>query len=155
MSIEIERKFLIQNNAWREHVYRSERLCQGYLISDEASSVRARISDDKAHLNIKSGALAVYRREYDYVIPLADAHQILDALCNKPLLEKIRHWVRHGGHVWEIDVFQGDNAGLILAEVELDDVAEAVELPPWIGAEVSHDIRYYNPYLVQCPYKDW
>lgn len=155
MGAEIERKFLIQNNAWREHVYRSKRLCQGYLISDEASSVRVRISDDEAHLNIKSGALAVHRREYEYIIPLADAHEILDSLCAKPLLEKTRHWVRHGDHVWEIDVFHGDNAGLVLAEVELSDVAEPVELPSWIGAEVSHDIRYYNPYLVQCPYKGW
>ncbi len=86
MGIEIERKFLLQNNAWREHVDRSERLCQGYLSSDAASSVRVRISDAEAHLNIKSGALAVYRREYDYVIPLADAYQVLESLCEKPLL---------------------------------------------------------------------
>ena len=155
MATEIERKFLVRNNDWRQYVYHSVLMCQGYLISDESRSVRVRISGDAAHLNIKSGTLGITRSEYEYPIPLADAKEILDTLCRKPLVEKMRHLVRYAGHLWEIDEFAGDNAGLVVAEVELADVGEEFQQPSWLGEDVSHDRRYYNACLVEHPYKDW
>lgn len=155
MAIEIEHKFLVQDDSWRGQVYRSKRLCQGYLISDEVRSVRVRIADNEAHLNIKSGTLGISRSEYDYPIPLQDAQEILQNLCRKPLLEKTRHFVRHGNHIWEIDVFEGDNAGLVLAEVELKQANEPFELPAWVGEDVSHDPRYYSSRLAEHPFKNW
>ena len=155
MATEIERKFLVRDDSWQAHVYRSAHLRQGYLVSDKTRSVRVRITDDTAQLNIKSGTLGISRSEYEYPIPLLDAQDILANLCRKPLLEKTRHWLRHGHHVWEIDVFAGDNAGLVVAEVDLNAPDEPVELPPWVGKEVSDDIRYYNSCLVKHPYKDW
>ena len=155
MAHEIEHKFLVRDDSWRKEVYRSVYMRQGYLVSDEVRSVRIRIADDTAYLNIKSGTLGVSRSEYEYEIPLADAWELLDQLCRKPLLEKTRYCVRYGNHVWEVDVFEGDNAGLVVAEVELDKLGEAFERPPWLGEEVSHDPRYYNSQLAVHPYKDW
>lgn len=155
MATEIEHKFLIRDDRWRRDVYRSQRLRQGYLVSDRVRSVRIRLAGDAAWLNIKSGTLGVCRREYDYAIPAADAQKLLDRLCRQPLLEKTRHWLRYGGHTWEIDVFEGDNTGLVLAEIELTEPSENFARPPWLGEEVSHDPRYYNPSLVEHPYKDW
>jgi adenylate cyclase len=124
-------------------------------VSDECRSVRVRIAGNVAQLNIKSATLGVARSEYEYPIPLEDAKEIMDNLCRKPLLEKTRHLVRYSGHIWEIDEFAGDNAGLVVAEVELTDIDEKFVKPPWLGEEVSHDRRYYNAYLVEHPYKDW
>ena len=155
MGTEIERKFLTVNDSWRTSVYRSESLCQGYLVSDERRSVRVRIAGDTARLNIKSATVGLSRSEYEYPIPVADAREILDQLCSQPLLEKTRHYLRYGAHVWEIDVFEGDNAGLIVAEVELSHPDEKFLKPAWAGEEVSHQRRYYNAYLVKHPYKDW
>jgi adenylate cyclase len=155
MAQEIEHKFLVRDTRWRKDVYRSVPMRQGYLVSDKIRSVRIRIAGDAAHLNIKSGTLGVSRSEFEYAIPLADAQELLDKLCRKPLLEKIRHFLHYGNHIWEIDEFQGDNAGLIVAEVELASLGEAFERPPWLGEEVSHDLRYYNSQLAEHPYKDW
>lgn len=155
MASEIERKFLVRDESWREQVSRSARMRQGYLVTDAIRSVRVRIADDKAHLNIKSATLGVSRSEYEYPIPLEDAEEMLDTLCGKLVLEKTRHFVHHGDHVWEIDVFEGDNAGLVMAEVELKDPQEAFARLPWLGDEVSHDKRYYNAYLISHPYKSW
>lgn len=155
MAIEIEHKFLVRDDSWREQVYHSKHLRQGYLVSDEVRSVRVRIADNEAHLNIKSGTLGISRSEYDYPIPLEDAQEMLQNLCRKPLLEKTRHFVRHGDHIWEIDVFEGDNTGLVLAEVELKQANEPFELPVWVGEDVSHDPRYYNSRLAEQPYKNW
>jgi adenylate cyclase len=155
MAQEIEHKFLVRDTRWRKDVYRSVPMRQGYLVSDKSRSVRIRIAGDTAHLNIKSGTLGVSRSEFEYEIPLADAQELLDKLCRKPLLEKIRHFLHYGNHTWEIDEFQGDNAGLIVAEVELVSLGEAFERPPWLGEEVSHDLRYYNSQLAEHPYKDW
>lgn len=155
MAQEIEHKFLVRDDSWRKEVYRSVPLRQGYLVSDPVRSVRVRITDGQAHLNIKSGTLGVSRSEYEYEIPLADAREILEHLCGKPLLEKTRHLVRYGDHVWEIDVFEGDNAGLVVAEIELATVGESFARPPWLGEEVSHDPRYYNSQLAKHPYKEW
>ena len=155
MATEIERKFLVSNASWQESVYDKKPMQQGYLVSDATRSIRIRIAGAKAYLNIKSGTLGISRSEYEYAIPLADAREMLAALCSKPLIEKTRYFVRYGGHIWEIDVFEGDNAGLVVAEVELLDANETLELPPWAGEEVSHDLRYYNSQLVAHPYKNW
>ncbi|MEJ2060090.1 MAG: CYTH domain-containing protein [Gammaproteobacteria bacterium] len=155
MGREVERKFLVISEAWRDRVDRSVRYRQGYLNQSGNASVRVRVSDQKAHLNIKGATLGVERQEYEYEIPLAEAHEILSTLCEGPLIEKTRHYVEHAGHVWEVDVFEGDNAGLVVAEIELAEPEEAFERPDWLGEEVSHDPRYYNVCLVKHPYKDW
>jgi adenylate cyclase len=155
MALEIEHKFLLRDERWRDQVERSLRMRQGYLVSDATRSVRVRVAGDQGYLNIKSGTLGIARREYEYRIPLDEAEELLDTLCEKPLLEKTRHFIHYGDHLWEVDEFSGDNAGLIVAEVELGAVDEAFARPDWIGEEVSHDLRYYNSQLVRHPYKDW
>lgn len=155
MASEIERKFLTVSDAWRTEARRSVRYRQGYLGRAETSSVRVRVSDEAAYLNIKSATLGIERLEYEYPIPLADAHEMLDRLCHKPLIEKTRYFVEHAGHQWEVDVFEGDNAGLVVAEIELETPDEAFERPAWLGDEVSHDPRYYNVCLVEHPYREW
>jgi adenylate cyclase len=155
MALEIEHKFLLRDGRWRDQVERSLRMRQGYLVSDATRSVRVRVAGGEGYLNIKSGTLGIARREYEYRIPLAEAEELLDTLCEKPLLEKTRHFLHYGDHLWEVDEFSGDNAGLIVAEVELGAVDEAFARPDWIGEEVSHDLRYYNSQLVRHPYKDW
>jgi adenylate cyclase len=155
MAEEIERKFLVKNGTWREQVLRKSHMRQGYLNDTKQSSVRVRVADDQGYLNIKSATLGVYRKEYEYQIPLTDAHEILDELADKPIIEKTRYYIKYVDHVWEVDVFEGDNEGLVVAEVELDREDEAFELPPWIGEEVSGDPRYYNVCLAKHPYKAW
>ncbi|OBS10898.1 CYTH domain-containing protein [Acidihalobacter prosperus] len=155
MPTEIERKFLVTSDAWRHQASRSIRYRQGYLGPAETSSVRVRVSDSAAYLNIKGATLGVSRLEYEYPIPLDDAHEMLDRLCRKPLIEKTRHIVEHAGHHWEIDVFEGDNEGLIVAEIELASEDESFARPPWLGTEVSDDVRYYNVSLVAHPFKAW
>jgi adenylate cyclase len=141
MAVEIEHKFLVRDERWRREVERSVRMRQGYLTSDARCSVRVRVADDQGFLNIKSGTLGIQRSEYEYPIPLAEAEEILDTLCEKPLLEKTRHYLRFDGRLWEIDEFAGANAGLIVAD--------------WVGEEVSHDLRYYNSQLARHPYTTW
>ncbi len=155
MATEIERKFLVVNDAWRAYVKKYVRQIQGYFTTNKSCSIRVRVSGDHASLNIKSATLGITRTEYDYPLPLQDAMEMLDHLCNKPLIEKTRYYVEHGGHIWEIDVFEGDNAGLIVAEVELNSTDETIDLPEWAGLDVSDDPRYYNVCLVTHPYKDW
>jgi len=155
MAKEIEHKFLLRNDRWRSQVERSARLRQGYLTSDARCSVRVRIANDQGFLNIKSGTLGIQRSEYEYPIPLAEAEEILDTLCEKPLLEKTRHYLHFGEHLWEIDEFAGDNAGLIVAEVELRRIDDPFARPDWLGDDVSHDIRYYNSQLARHPYRNW
>lgn len=154
MATEIERKFLISNNHWRSQVERSTILQQGYLVSDAQSSVRVRISDQQAFLNIKSATVGISRLEFEYAIPVIEAQEILDKLCHHRL-EKTRHLVRHESHLWEIDEFHGANAGLLVAEVELQTADESLVLPDWVGREVSGDIRYYNSRLAEQPYSTW
>ncbi len=155
MAEEIERKFLVAGDGWRQGVRKSVRYRQGYLSSDQSCSIRVRVSADSAYLNIKSATLGVQRMEFEYPIPLQDAQQLLDTLCEGPLVEKTRHYLEHRGHTWEVDVFEGANAGLVVAEIELDAEDEDFERPPWVGAEVSHDPRYYNVCLVRHPYSEW
>ena len=156
MPVEIERKFLVIGDAWRREVSRSERMAQGYLAGPPASkcSVRVRIAGDVAHLNIKSATLGVERDEYEYEIPLADAERLLATLAGNRV-EKIRHFVEIGEHVFEVDEFTGDNTGLVVAEVELDRADEAFPRPEWLGREVSDVARYYNLNLAAHPYSRW
>lgn len=155
MAIEIEHKFLLANDGWREYVTHSVRYRQGYLSSQATSSIRVRISDDRAWLNIKSATVGTHRHEYEYEIPPADADEILTNLCRKPLIEKTRYFVQDNGHTWEIDEFDGDNQGLIVAEIELSAIGEHFVKPVWLGAEVTDDRRYYNNNLSQHPYSEW
>jgi adenylate cyclase len=155
MATEIEHKFLVRDERWRRQVERSVWMRQGYLTSDARCSVRVRVADGQGFLNLKSGTLGIQRSEYEYPIPLVEAEEILDTLCEKPLLEKTRHFLRHGEHLWEIDEFAGDNAGLVVAEVELGHPEEPFARPDWLGEDVSHDLRYYNSQLARCPYRRW
>ena len=155
MGIEIEHKFRVHNSAWRQAVQRSVRIRQGYLVSDPHRSVRVRVAADQGFITIKSGTLGIQRSEYEYPIPLAEAEEILDTLCEQPLLEKTRHSVPVGDHCWEVDEFAGENAGLIVAEVELRHPDEPFERPAWAGEDVSGDPRYYNSQLARQPWSQW
>ncbi len=155
MAIEIEHKFLLANNNWREHITHSVKYRQGYLSSQATSSIRVRISDDHAWLNIKSATIGTHRHEYEYEIPLQDANEIINDLCRKPIIEKTRHFVIHDGNTWEIDEFDGDNRGLIIAEIELSEIGKTFSKPSWLGDEVTHDLRYYNNNLAIYPYSEW
>ncbi len=160
MSIEIERKFLLINDDWRAQADNGVVMRQGYLNSvsfdnEQKSSVRVRIAGEQASLNIKGATLGITRQEYEYPIPLADAHELLDTLADGPLIEKTRYHVQHGAHTWEIDVFSGDNQGLVVAEIELASEDEVFARPSWLSEEVSADTRYYNVCLVKHPWKNW
>jgi len=155
MAIEIERKFLLKDDSWRQLADAGTSFRQGYLIGAKQASVRVRIEGDRAFLNIKGMTLGVKRPEYQYPLPLDEANELLDTLCVKPLVEKTRYIIHYASHEWEIDEFKGDNAGLIVAEVELASEDEPVTLPPWVGVEVSEDPRYYNVNLVKHPYNSW
>lgn len=155
MSLEIEKKFLVLDDGWRAGARPGIRYRQGYMTETGPGSVRVRIGGSHAYLNIKSATLAQQRLEYEYEIPLRDAEEMLERICIKPLIEKTRYEVEHQGHVWEVDVFEGENAGLIVAEIELNDVNEPFAKPAWLGEEVSDDPRYYNVCLVQQPYQRW
>ncbi|MDH5517706.1 MAG: CYTH domain-containing protein [Gammaproteobacteria bacterium] len=155
MALEIERKFLIKDSSWRDQIGSSKIIRQGYLAPLDTSSVRVRIEDQKANINIKSASLGITRLEYEYEIPLKDAEEMLDQLCPKPQIHKTRHTIAAGLHLWEIDEFYDENQGLIVAEIELSREDESFEKPQWLGAEVSDDSRYYNVNLITWPYKNW
>lgn len=155
MATEIERKFLVAGDGWRDAIIKSCRFEQGYLCGEGPASVRVRIEGDQANMNVKAAVIGVARAEYEYAIPLADAREMLADLTVASPVSKTRHWAAHAGHTWEIDVFEGANAPLVVAEIELDDVDEAFEHPDWLGQEVSSDKRYYNHALAFHPYGDW
>jgi len=155
MATEIERKFTVTNDSWRDNVRKTRHYRQGYFGGGGKASFRIRVDGERASLNIKSATLGVQRSEYEYEVPLIEANELLDQLCERPIIEKTRHFVDFGGNTWEIDVFEGDNDGLIVAEIELNSTDQVFALPPWAGAEVSHDARYYNVNLVKHPYKLW
>lgn len=155
MAVEIERKFLVAGDGWRDRVEGETRLVQGYLNEDARTTVRVRIRGETAWLTLKGATQGISRLEFEYPIPVADAETLLRELAVSPLIEKTRYRVRHGGHLWELDVFADANAGLMLAELELTTVDEAFERPDWLGAEVSDDPRYFNANLARHPYRDW
>jgi adenylate cyclase len=161
MPLEIERKFLVAGDGWRNTAHAVIPMAQGYINDQIAlrsgaqnASVRVRIQGESAFLNLKSRQVGHTRQEFEYAIPLADARALL-ALCVGGLIEKRRHLVAYQGHVWEVDEFLGDNAGLVVAEIELQRADEAFAKPEWIGAEVTDDVRYYNLELASHPFKRW
>lgn len=154
MAIEIERKFLVINDDWRAGAT-GQRYRQGYLSTVPERTVRVRVGGDAAYLTVKGALQGASRAEYEYPIPVADAHALLDTLCLRPLIEKTRYLVEYRGLVWEIDEFEVENAGLVIAEVELGSEDQPVDLPGWVGAEVTDDPRYYNASLVARPFCNW
>lgn len=153
--VEIERKFLIVSEGWRAGVEGSpKRLSQGYLCSDSRKSVRVRIAGQKATITVKGAREGISRLELQYDIPVPHAELML-ALCERPLIDKTRYIVRHDGMKWEVDIFHAENDGLMVAEIELEREDQPVNLPDWVGQEVSHDARYYNSCLSKFPYSAW
>jgi len=154
VGVEIERKFLLVNDDWRKlaqgKIYR-----QGYLSSVKERTVRVRTIEDEGYLTIKGVSRGAVRTEYEYAIPLDDARAMLDALCEKPLIEKKRFKIPYQGLIWEVDEFFGENKGLIMAEVELASETQTFRKPEWIGVEVTHDSRYFNANLGQHPFSRW
>lgn len=153
MGTEIERKFLVQGENWREG--RGITYRQGYLSTAPERTVRVRTAGDKGYLTIKGASRGASRLEFEYEIPLHEANQLLDELCHQPLIEKRRYKVQYGGLTWEVDEFFGENDGLVLAEIELRDEDQAFDPPAWLGREVTGDPRYYNANLVNHPYSRW
>lgn len=155
MPLEIERKFLLASDAWRAEVSSHCVMRQGYLGAPGGkASIRVRLEGAVAKLNIKAAVIGSARAEYEYDIPVAQAREMLDTLC-VGLVDKTRHYVEREGLTWEIDEFHGDNAGLVVAEVELESVDQSVPRPDWLGAEVTNDVRYYNQQLALKPYRSW
>lgn len=154
MPQEIERKFLLSDDAWRSSAHRQRVMRQGYLAQSDHASVRVRIADDEAWLNIKGAGLVAARPEFEYSIPSSEAEELL-TLCSGPVIEKTRYWVLHDGNEWEVDEFHGENLGLVVAEIELASEDQVFALPAWIGPEVTHLPRYYNVSLVHHPYREW
>jgi len=152
MASEIERKFLVQGSGWRAGT--CVRICQCYLNRDKARTVRVRMTGDKAFLTIKGQNRGATRAEFEYEIPVADAEQLLQ-LSDGPLIEKNRHKVVHEGATWDVDEFLGDNAGLVVAEIELTSEDQPFARPSWLGKEVTEDSRYYNSNLAAHPYCKW
>ena len=153
MGTEIERKFLVREGPWREAG--SETYRQGYLSTVKERTVRVRTINDKGYLTVKGISVGASRQEFEYEIPFEDAEELLDSLCKKPLIEKNRYKLDHGGLTWEIDVFFVDNEGLIVAEVELQSEDQVFERPDWVADEVTSDPRYYNANLINNPYSKW
>lgn len=154
MPKEIERKFLVADPSIIDGVagvvYR-----QGYLSTVPERTVRVRVAGDHGHITVKGRAIGQTRPEFEYEIPLDDADEMLSLLCERPVIEKRRYRIAYSGHTWEVDVFGGENLGLVVAEVELDREDEAVDLPDWVGAEVTDDPRYLNANLVARPFRRW
>ena len=154
MATEIERKYLVVDDSWRAAavgtVFR-----QGYLSTVKERTVRVRVAGDRGYLTIKGITVGAIRSEFEYEIPRTDASQMLDELCERPLIEKTRYEIQAGDLTWEIDEFAGANDGLVIAEVELEDEAQGFVPPGWVGAEVTHDPRYFNSNLIAHPFSEW
>ena len=152
MATEIERKFLVQGTQWRNGT--GTKIKQGYLNRDKARTVRVRVRADHAFLTVKGLTQGASRAEFEYEVPLADAEELLK-LSDGPIIEKTRYVVVHEGSKWEVDEFEGDNSGLVVAEIELQSQDEQFSRPQWLGREVTDDNRYYNSSLASHPYRDW
>ena len=154
MNIEIERKFLVKDQSWITNAV-GIRYCQGYFGSNGSVATRIRIAGEKGFITIKSAVKGISRSEFEYEIPVSDAAIMLKTMCSKPLVEKTRYCVEYDNLIWEIDIFDGANSGLIMAEVELTSEKQQVNLPSWIEKEVTGKIRYYNSRLINHPYSKW
>jgi adenylate cyclase len=153
MGIEIERKFLLRNDHWRTLGFPIH-YAQGYLVADGEKTVRVRIAGDEGFLTIKGRSQGISRKEFEYFVPVEDAIEMLK-LCSIPVIEKYRTKVAFEDKIWEIDEFEGENKGLLLAEIELKSEDESFSIPEWIGEEVTGDFRYFNSYLAVNPFKTW
>jgi CYTH domain-containing protein len=154
MGEEIERKFLVATEGWRETA-KGTRYRQGFLSTEPERTVRVRVAGPRGSITVKGKNVGARRAEFEYEIPVADAERMLDTLCKRPLIEKVRYTVAVAPHTWEIDVFEGENAGLVVAEIELRSEHEAFDKPEWVGDEVTGDPRYFNSNLVSNPYQTW
>ena len=154
MGVEIERKFLLAGDDWRA-LGAPVLLRQGYLSSDPARVVRVRVEGENACMTIKGKSVGATRGEWEYPIPLADANELLERLCEQPIVEKYRRRIDFAGNTWEVDEFLGANQGLVLAEIELGAEDQQFDKPAWIGADVTADRRYYNSNLVRHPFSSW
>lgn len=154
MGIEIERKFLVSSDDWRELAEGLE-YRQGYLSTVKERTVRVRTVGDLGLITVKGISVGATRAEFEYEIPVADAHELLDEICERPLIEKRRYRIHRDDLIWEVDEFFGENLGLIVAEVELEDEDQSIPLPTWVGKEVTGDPRYFNANLVARPYSSW
>lgn len=154
MGIEIERKFLVVNDTYKNTVRRSL-LRQGYLSAESGRTVRVRTDGQKGFITIKGKTDSFSREEYEYEIPLSDARRLLDNLCIRPLIEKTRYFLNYMGNEWVVDEFSGVNKGLVVAEIELESEEQDFDRPDWLGSEVTLDRRYFNSNLVKKPYKEW
>ncbi|MGR8947393.1 MAG: CYTH domain-containing protein [Gammaproteobacteria bacterium] len=155
MAIEIERKYLVSSDEWRESCQHTIEIRQAYLANTANASIRIRVSDNRAHINLKSTHSLMAREEYDYEIPLAEGTQMMERLCEGYMISKTRHHVIHREQLWEIDEFHAHNKGLIVAEIELDSAAQNVQIPPWLGVEVTDFPRFYNHWLSKRPFCLW
>ena len=153
MAVEIERKFLVVSDDWKSSVVDSKVCRQGYMVTEPKRSVRVRVIGDQGFLTVKGATDGISRMEFEYEIDLADANYML-MLCDQ-LVEKTRHFIEHDGLTWELDEFEGMNAGLVMAEVELESENQQIDKPVWAGEEVSGDERYFNGYLSKRPYTQW
>jgi adenylate cyclase len=155
MAMEIERKFLVAGDGWKQGNPQGRHYRQGYLPTDSSAAIRIRVSSDRGWITIKKRESNLARREYEYEIPLNEAAEIMDELCLKPLIEKTRYKVPWETKIWEIDVFSGENEGLVVAEIELDSEEDTFAKPPWLGEEITHDPRYLNVNLARHPFCRW
>lgn len=154
MAIEIERKFLVKNIPENKIKY-SHRIRQGYIVSDKDRAIRIRQKSDDYFITIKGNKTGISRFEFEYPIPKTDAKELFNNFCGSGLIEKTRHYIENDGHTWELDVFHGENEGLVVAEIELGSEQETFSLPKWISNEVTSDKKYYNMNLIKNPFKDW
>ena len=154
MGLEIERKFLIKNDSWKNEIKKTVSIRQGYLNSEVERTVRIRIQGEQGVLTIKGKNQNVTRKEFEYQIPLDDAINLL-SMCEKPIIEKTRFLIPSNRSTWEIDVFDGENKGLVIAEIELTSEEESFDIPNWLGEEVSSESKYYNSSLITNPYGNW
>ncbi len=155
MAVEIERKFLVANDAWRADADQGQRIRQAYLSASASNSIRVRIVDEtRAWLTIKSGYRGIVRDEFEYEVPLNDAVAMLE-LRQSSIVDKVRYRVRNDDAVWEVDVFAGANVGLVLAEIELEEETQEPPQPAWVGTEITGELRYQNSMLASDPYENW
>lgn len=154
MATEIEKKFLVLNNQY-QRISNKALFRQGYLSVDFERTVRVRSYNEQGFLTIKGKTKSCSREEYEYSIPVQDAERMLDKLCVRPLIEKIRYFLTYEGYKWVVDEFLGVNEGLVTAEIELESENQTFSKPDWIGNEITYDIRYFNSNLVENPYKSW
>ena len=155
MADEIERKFLVRNSDWQSNFAEKLHIKQGYIAVNERCAIRIRIANKQATLSIKSAGLHIARKEYEYPISLTDAEEMLDKFCPDQYIEKTRYRVNHETSIWEVDVFERLNKGLVVAEIELESAEQSLTLPDWVGTEVSGDAKYLNNNLVTRPFQTW